>query len=234
MAHEVLEVCINGSQLLVFTGNPDQSMKDDVLDSTLYTQLAANQQAEKFDDFPKWQDILLNALSKFGWLRLDTTNVDEAPACDTFIPAKLFTELLPAPLQQAQGENVRMALTQLFSSPANAQAAGVLKQGMLQTSMSKGASGDDLPVSAFVMQLGIVLPTWEKVSLHLAFQTREPSDDNPFNQCFSTHQLIGNLTYSRLVCKFDEIRYLPMRGPVSKALKDKKPRMLHPVAVVGK
>ena len=234
MAHEGLEVCINGSQLLVFTGLPDLSMKDDVLDSTLYTQLAANQQAGKFDDFQKWQDILFKALSSFGWVRLDTANFDEALACDTFMPAELLSELLLASLQQAQGENLRMVLTQLFSSPDNSQAAGMLKQGMLQTLMSRDAAGNELPVSAFVMQLGIVSPTWEKVALHLAFQTREPLDENPFNQRFSTHQLMGNLEYSRLVCKFDDIRYLPMRGPVRKALQDKKPRLLHSVRVEGK
>lgn len=227
MAKELLEVRVNGSELLVLRGCPDQAMRDDMMASTLYTQLAADHQFSKFDDFNKWQDILLNASSKFGWLRLDVANTQERVATsETLTPAEAIGALLPASLAHWQGAPLRSLFTQLCTAPANGEAFCLLKQGMLRTS----SSGD---LCAVVMRLGFVGPTGKRVALSLAFATREALADNPFNQGFSRHQLTGNVMCSRVITQFDGIRYAPLKTPVIKALKTKQPGLVLPVTTVG-
>jgi hypothetical protein len=227
MAKELLEVRVNGSELLVLRGCPDQAMSDDMMASTLYTQLAADHQFNKFDTFSKWQDILLNASSKFGWMRLDVTDTQErTETTGTLTPADVFGALLPASLAHWQGDPLRSLFTQLCTAPANGEAFRLLKQGMLRTS----SFGDACTV---VMRLSFMGPTGERVSLCLAFETRETPVENPFNQCFSRHQLIGNMMCSRVIAQFDGIRYAPLRTRVKKALQTKQPGLVLPVTVVG-
>lgn len=58
---------IDGSALIVFDGNVSDSILNDVLDSTLYSQILASHAYDRFIDFTEWYAINIRILEEVAW-----------------------------------------------------------------------------------------------------------------------------------------------------------------------
>jgi len=58
---------VDAGSLVSFVGNVPQDMQPDVLNSTLFAQLAANAAHSRFTDFEDWYEDYVNILNQVGW-----------------------------------------------------------------------------------------------------------------------------------------------------------------------
>ncbi|RMS63129.1 hypothetical protein ALP63_04449, partial [Pseudomonas syringae pv. aceris] len=68
MKQELDAVVVNAGCLMFFPEPQRVALKNDVLDSMLYVQLAASKQHSKFAEPEKWNETRLTAAQRFGWL----------------------------------------------------------------------------------------------------------------------------------------------------------------------
>jgi hypothetical protein len=224
MNQEVTRIYINGAELVVFLDAAESTVKEDILASTLYAQLAADKQIDRFTDCSSWHATLLKALSTFGWLRLELKGSEgDCPESDTFTPVDLFSELLPEVLANWRGKKLEDVLNLLFCSPLSDRALALRERSLLITdTLPTDSAGNATTVSTVLMQLGFVLPTGEKVSLCVAFKTNETLAENPFTQSFSRLRLVGQINCSRLIGKLDDLRYALFRHKINVALSERR------------
>lgn len=60
--------CVAGSSLVSFTSGMSRQNREDVLNSTLLLQLAANKAFSKAGQRQEWFDFYINGLSRLGWV----------------------------------------------------------------------------------------------------------------------------------------------------------------------
>lgn len=224
MSQEVSGIYINGAELLVFLHAVDCPTKHDILASTLYSQLAADKQNHKFTNYASWHGTLLKALATFGWLRLELKGDEgEWLKSDTFTPVDIFSALLPKILEGWRGKKLEEMLNLLFSAPLSDQASALRDRSIWTAdNISSPACADATTASTALMQLGFVLPSGEKVSLCVAFETIEAIGENPFTQSFSRQQLLGEIKSFALIGKLDELRYSQFRHKINEALNERR------------
>lgn len=224
MNQEVTRIYINGAELVVFLDAAESTVKEDILASTLYAQLAADKQIDKFTDCSGWHATLLKALATFGWLRLELKGSEgDCPESDTFTPVDLFSALLPEALASWRGKKLENLLNLLFCSPLSDRALALRERSLLITdTLPTDSAGSATTVSTALMQISFVLPTGEKVSLCVAFKTNETLAENPFTQSFAKLERVGEITCFRLIGKLDDLRYALFRHKINGALSERR------------
>ena len=231
MSQEVLEAWINGPELLVFLGRADDAIKQDVMASALYTQLAAHKRFNKFTHHSEWHATLLNAHTSFGWLRLALERTDgPVLQSDAFSALDIFIGLLPQAFDGWRGGELEEALARLVFSLPDAGASALHARSVSKT--ADPASQDRAcasRVSSVVLQLALVLPTAEKISMCVAFETDEPVAANPFTQRFSRHRLAGEINTTRVIEMLDNLRYRVFRQGITEALQDRREELILPI-----
>lgn len=231
MKQNIYAAYINGPELLVFTDSTHDRIKQDVMASTLYAQLAADRQFNKFTHHRQWQAALLKARHTFGWLRLDLESVEggwvDSP---TFSPLDIINELLPARQNPWPAATLEHLTASLFASPQTAPAAALLKHSLCRSVEADcHDTGAVIATASVVLQMGVVLPGAEKVSICVAFETTEPIAENPFAQRFSRHSLVGDIKCWRLIDVLDDLRYSPFRQRITEALQDRREELILPI-----
>lgn len=224
MNQDVTRIYINGAELIVFLDAAQSTVKEDILASTLYAQLAADKQIDKFTDCSNWHATLLKALATFGWLRLELNGSEsDFPESDTFTPVDLFSELLPEVLANWRGKKLKDLLSLLLSSPLSERALALRDRSLLITeTLSTDLAATATTVSSALLQISFVLATGEKVSLCVAFKTNETLAENPFTQSFSRLRLVGEINCFRLIGKLDDLRYALFRHKINGALSERR------------
>lgn len=231
MNQEAVETYLNDGLLMVFVAPVDPSLRRDVMDCSLYTQLAAARQFSKFTDYRDWQTTLIKALAAFGWLRLDLAD-KQGTSGETLAIAEVLSELLPDALSDWRGERLDNLLASLFQAPGNDVAAAIIERCVEvtapQTDTRNAIQAHAEPLSSVVLQIGFVLPTREMVLLCVAFETLETVDANPFAQRLMNSHLAGDFRAFAFVGVLDDLRYSPFRQRIDKALAEKRAALCFP------
>ncbi len=58
---------IDGSALVIFDGNISGTVVNDVLESTLYSQVLANHAYDRFSDFTQWYAVIVRSFEEVAW-----------------------------------------------------------------------------------------------------------------------------------------------------------------------
>lgn len=232
MSQEAVETYLNDGVLMIFVAPVDQSLKSDVLDCSLYTQLAAARQFNKFTHHRDWQTTLVKALAAFGWLRLDLAEKREAKG-ESVDVAQALRELLPDALDEWRGERLDNLLASVLDV-ADGNIVEALKERCIEVAANDTvvltATGDEPEaVTSVVLQIGFVLPSRAMVLLCVAFDTLEGIDANPFAQRLEPSRLIGEFRSFAFVGVLDDLRYSLFRQRVDTALAEKRAQLSFPV-----
>ncbi|WP_133750850.1 hypothetical protein [Pseudomonas sp. LP_7_YM] len=218
--------------LLVFVAPVDQSLQRDVLDCSLYTQLAANRQFNKFTHYRDWQATLIKALAAFGWLRLDFAEKREAKS-ESVVVARVLHELLPDALDQWRGERLDNVLASIFDvaddNVLKALHERCVEVAASNTSARTATAEEPEVVTSVVLQIGFVLPSREMILLCMAFDTLERVGANPFAQRLEPGRLVGEFRSFAFVGVLDDLRYSLFRQRVDTALAEKRAQLSLPV-----
>lgn len=225
MTQEAVETYMNDGLLMIFAAPMEPGLKRDVMDCSLYAQLAATRQFSKFSHYRDWRATLIKALAAFGWLRLDLAD-KQGTTGETVAIADVLRELLPDALSEWRGERLDKLLASLLNTTGN-QPANALVERCVAVSSNKRESehatqAEAQSVTSVVLQIGFVLPSREMVLLCVAFDTLEAVGVNPFAQRLTTSQLLGDLRSFAFVGVLDDLRYGQFRQRIHTALADKR------------
>lgn len=220
MTQGIMETYLNDGVLMVFTPPVDQAFKRDAMDSSLYVQLAASKQFDRFTHYHEWQTTLIKALATFGWMRLDLMD-NEGLHGETFSVSDLLRRLTPEPLRNLPGERLDKLFTWLFSTEAGQVASAMVrrKPQSLTVNLAPSQAGG---VTSVVLQVAFLLPSRQKVLLCVAFETQESLGSNLLPQRLLTSQLVGEVRSFGFVGMLDDLRYSLYRERVDTALADKR------------
>lgn len=110
---------VNAGSLLFFPEEQQIERPNDILDSMLYTQLAASRKHERFHDFERWKEVWLAAALRFGWALKASEHVSEPMAKGTLntvwsLAAQAFSTSV---------SSSALTRTEAFMQLANAQPA---------------------------------------------------------------------------------------------------------------
>ncbi|NBB10788.1 hypothetical protein [Pseudomonas sp. SLFW] len=235
MTQDIVETYLNDGVLMMFAAPVDQAFKRDVMDSSLYAQLAAGKQFDRFTHYREWQTTLLKAMTTFGWLRLDLSD-KHGITDETFVVADRLRELLPDSFAFLRGKKLDTFLASLCVTHASKIAQVMVAQDAQVAASPSGSKAGNAscaePVSSVVLQVAFVLPSRQKVLLCVAFETLEPVAANPFAQRLTKSRLVGEVRSFGFVGTLDDLRYAQFRERVDAALAGKRAGLSHAIQEV--
>jgi hypothetical protein len=216
-----IEGYINAGCVVFMSAACSDQQKKDVMDCTLYTQLAASKRHSRFDAALDWRHTWLAALNRFGWA-VRSHDSRSLPAADVgrgtvwdwldkqlpvFIPKALFSEGAVFATRSVKGHPdqpaVAMLDRQVIETSSEDPASGVSKRKIaLQLAVSGPASG-----------LGLIV---------LSFTTRQPSSAELLVEVFNPEEVLGNIEMAFYSAHVMDIVYAQFREKINQALNDRR------------
>lgn len=191
----------------------------DLINSLLLAQLAANKQLEKTPDIG-WYDVYMEFLDKY-WLRyfrarvdLSVTQGDSASVVD-WVVAPEFGEAVE------QRVVANAVMRRLAALPDSEPALGLLR-GYMQKSASD-ASRDHSDVSRTVRLLAVVANSpMSMSSVYIEFATGRILADNPLAELFQAEDIRGSVCRRSASANLSEALYGPVRKAIALKVQDRR------------
>ncbi|MEB0041673.1 MULTISPECIES: hypothetical protein [unclassified Pseudomonas] len=206
---------INAGSMMFFDDPVKDADKRDILDASLYTQLAASKKHPKFAEFDAWYTTYLKAMATFGWI------VSERGYCSEPIqgpgPFDLWL-LIEAELEgRVPVSLIQTAERIAVHSPEhvfNPAAQSLLGEHALRSDRPEG--GDLL--SSVVLQLSFVHGAPSMTSIFIAFKTRAKVAEHALLKPFDRNQIVGNVELASFSAQLSDLRYSQFRDTFISAL----------------
>lgn len=227
MNKNIIDICLINGNITIFCGMHTDTFKNDVLNSTLYSQLLATRGGNERE---AWWSTYSQTLNRFGWT-LDSRGIKRLE----FHNASLFDIALEGtesylPIQEQQA--LAGAFSELKKLPENS----LIIQTII-TKLQDNASNDsgdtpdahptNLPVPTATL-LTIVCNDQTVVNLQIAFKTTNEIALDILDQPVLTTIEDGKNNIRLLRSKLDERQYSELREAIIKKLGNKiKTDLLH-------
>jgi hypothetical protein len=218
-----IEGHVNAGCLLFMSAAFSDRHKRDIMDSTLYTQLAATKKHSRFDAPEHWRQTWLAALNTFGWtlrhhesLSLPATDVTPGTVWDwinSYLPSFIPRELV--------FESERLTKRSISAHP------GQPAVGMWGRQVSESSSpGDRLKVG---LQFAVCGPTSGLCLIALSFKTSQRPSPDFLTDVLNPQALIGNIEITFYSVHLTELIYGQFREKISQALEGRRADLICPL-----
>ncbi|SEQ81714.1 hypothetical protein SAMN03159444_02527 [Pseudomonas sp. NFACC02] len=226
MNQGTIEGHINAGCVVFMSAACSDQQKKDVMDCTLYTQLAASKRHSRFDAALDWRHTWLAALNRFGWAvrshdsrSLPAAEVGRGTVWDwvdkqlpAFIPKSLFAE------------GAALATCSVKEHP-DQPAVAMLNRQVIETSFEDPASG--VSERKIALQLAVFEPTTGLGLMVLSFTTRQPSSAELLVEVFNPEEVRGNIEMAFYSARVMEIVYAQFREKINQALNDRRAGLIY-------
>ncbi|HEX8595475.1 MAG TPA: hypothetical protein VF682_19700 [Pseudomonas sp.] len=207
---------IDGCGLFLFSEAVSPEFKEDVLTATLYGQLAASFQHDKFGETQAWLHTYFSALNTFSCL-IRSRDVQSVPldindSTWSYTATRLAKRVSPALLKRAES-----ALKAIFkgseASPVGKLLVAQTTQGLPLEEAPQPKSGQLIPalddtqekqLHNVVLLLGFIDSEPVVDMVILAFKTGLPVDEVPLSRLFEPGGNIGNLEIAVVAAELDQ------------------------------
>jgi hypothetical protein len=197
---------LNGGGLICFANSVTDSFRDDVLDATLYFQLAASKKHSKFSDAAAWRSRYFDAMTHFGCNILHREQlgspVEDIDAWSS-IKGQLGKRVSASLMARAD-----QSLKSLALQPRGSVTRGVLSDHTLEQAPRDAYSA---PTTCVSMQLGFVQAEPVIDQLFVSFKTTQSMDDLAWTQPWVPERMVGNLEVAWVSAELDEGRFAQFR-----------------------
>lgn len=204
MSDGALHTYLAAGNLMCFSDGVGETFKDDVLVSTLYTQLAASKKHSMVTEFETWRETCLRAMTAFGWIftqreaQSDPSGTQEI--FDLFSLIELYIGAVAIPLQR-QIKQMPSAVSSVVIDEVNS-------------------------LSVVTLQVSFIQAEPEMTSLWVQIKTRQAVCDNPFTQRFATDQIVGTVKRVCFSAELLDRHYALFREKLIAALGDKRQTLI--------
>lgn len=227
MTQEIVETYLNDGVLMIFSPPVNQDFKRDALDSSLYVQLAASKQFNKFTHYREWQATLIKGFAAFGWVRLDLMD-HQGMDGETFAVSDMLLRWVPDSFRTLRGEKLDKLFAWLVTAEAG-QVVDAMVERRPHTPTDDSKPDQPEFVSSVVLQIAFLLPSRQKILLCVAFETLQFVAPNLLAQRLLKSQLVGEVKFFGFVGMLDDLRYSLYRERIDSALADKRATLSFPV-----
>ncbi len=219
MKQELDAVVVNAGCLMFFPEPQRVSLKNDVLDSMLYVQLAASKQHSKFAEPEKWNETRLAAAQRFGWLPsanehtsqpLPEESVETVWSCMT----RALAPFVPAETLRHAEAFMRKVGNQSFTN----EALHLLRSQTLQSGLNHAGK---LQVSV-LLQLAFVDTRQNLKLAQFQFATRQPLSSGFLFEVIEPTSVYGNIAVTVYAMQLFEQVYSQFRDGIDTALSSKR------------
>ena len=221
MNQGTIEGYINAGCVVFMSAACSDQQKKDVMDCTLYTQLAASKRHSRFDAALDWRHTWLAALNRFGWAvrshdsrSLPAAEVGRGTVLEwldkqlpTFIPKALFSE-------------GAVFATHSVKEHPDQPAVAMLNRQVIETSSEDPASG--MSERKIALQLAVCEPATGLGLIVLTFTTRQPLSGELLVEVFNPKEVQGNIEMAFYSAHMMEIVYAQFREKINQALNDRR------------
>ena len=194
---------VNNGSLVSFASSLTGQQKQDVLDSTLLAQLAANKKHNRADDFKNWYNFYTKVMSNVGWVVQDFKFNDYHSSQAEFKLSQVTLEILSA---LVGGEAEILAVVKSTLDGLAKSTKGVT---LFSDSSTKGKNGNFQIVPCTVDESNQVNVAF----MGFTFEASRRADDFFF---FTWESQDIKLFYSTQSCTLNEEIYAQVRGDVRK------------------
>lgn len=211
-------VMIVGAAIVLIPSVDDSSVYQDLIDSMLLAQLAANKKKEKTPEID-WYNVYVEFLDKY-WLRYSRARQDMSAAqlntetVGDWVIATMFKDAVEARHPAA------MTLQHLATLSGTEPAMVLLRRHMQKVSPVE--PGDRLESTKAVRLLVVVAYTPASVnSFYLELETDRILGDNPLAEHFQAQDVPGNVCVRQACARLSETLYAPAREAIALKIKDR-------------
>jgi hypothetical protein len=226
MKQELDAVVVNAGCLMFFPEPQRVALKNDVLDSMLYVQLAASKQHSKFAEPEKWNETRLTAAQRFGWLPSASEHISQPLPEDS--AETVWSCMVRALAPWVSAETLLRAEAFMRRAGSQSVASEALHLLRSQTVQSGLNHSGKLQVSV-VLQLAFV-DTRQKLKLvQLQFATRQPLSSGFLFEVIEPKSVYGNIAVTVHAMQLFEQVYSQFRDGIDTALSSKRACLIMPL-----
>lgn len=214
MCDITLDAYVNARDFIMFDRRVDSTVKSDILSSTLYTQLAADNKVPSVSDYSRWRQTYLDAMTTFGW-RLSTSKAySHAP--DTSVGFNVWTLITDI--------FARSCVTRLpdAASGLAALASPLLAQMRQREGTARIAHTTPIGLSSQQVQVSFVSAEHILYSVLVSINTTQPLDDDPLLKSLDPALIVGAIDVMFFSAELLDIHYEMYRDAFESALAERK------------
>ncbi|TVT82564.1 hypothetical protein [Pseudomonas sp. H3(2019)] len=210
--------CVCAGNVLLFSGVMSAFERQNVLDSSLYTQVATSRKFPAMSDFDQWQGAWRVGVRLSGWM----VSEDNDETFPSFEQERFSVkELIEAGLAKHQGSQSERDITASLDAVSWSPLAmdllrvhtvghGAVTQGTEEFHDADNHSPTDQTTWVRV-QAGVVSPGALLTQVTVCFETRETVDADFLRQAFSVHEVVGRVRVNCCVALLEEADHEPLR-----------------------
>lgn len=224
MTVEKHEIWLDGGQLLSLDGRLSAVDREDVLQSTLYFQLAASKKVDKLQHIQEWFEVYQQCLRAFGWrMHGDGELHERYPGSISFTLMDLLSALVRNGLPFALA-----GLTDL-GRPQDRQLAATHARQFFEQSYAVLEPGER-PLHQVAMLLGTASAGAQMNVLLIHFQTHQVLTGDLSQARFKSRELHGTITASWLGARPDPLLFSEFKPVILERLKARAGQLILPIS----
>lgn len=214
MCDVALDAYINAHDFILLDRRVESTVKSDILESTLYTQLAADNKVPSMTDYSRWRQTYLDAMTTFGWRLRTKNNYNLAP--DTSAGLNVWALITDIFIRSdvARLPDAALGLAAL-ASPLLAQ----MRQKEGTAPISHATS---IALSSRQFQVSFVSAEHILYSALVSFNTAQPLDDDPLLKSLDPTLIVGDIDAMFFSAELLDIHYELYRDAFESALAERK------------
>lgn len=204
---------VDDGSLVSFVSNLKATQKQDVLDSTLLAQLAANKHAVRFEDTEGWYKFYVNVMENVGWVIQSFNFNDYKTSQASFTLSQVMLEILSAMVggEKAIMDVVKATLKGLEKSTEGAK--------LFEITSVSGKNGNFQIIPCQVDKSGQVNVAF----IGFFFEAQRFEGDFFF---FDWKSQDIKLFYAKQACTLNEAAYASVRQAVIEKLGDRRKKFI--------
>ncbi|ATE80632.1 MULTISPECIES: hypothetical protein [Pseudomonas] len=213
MLNSNYDICIDVGSILLLSHELSQGARDDVLDSTLYMQLAATATRPSLGEYEQWWELYRSQFNQFGWTRLQDFGGSFEP--DSELPCLTISKMLASKvsryLSNTYIEAIDRALIELSRLPPHSAARALLRQYSVAEDQASS-------LTRVRLQVGIALEGTRLIYLTGSITTRETLPNSIIEHIFRTNDIVGDVEFNGCISVLDPMAFEPWRKRIAIAV----------------